>query len=124
MDPAFVDKFRDVVGLYLAPPHRALVLCVDEKPEIPATTHTEPVLPMCPSQPERHTHDNRQAGTTDLFAALDVWPGTVIGRCARRHRSVEFRAFLDQVEASVPGDLDVHLVHDNAATHETKLIQN
>ena len=123
-DPAFVDKVRDVVGLYLAPPHRALVLCVDEKPQIQATSRTARVLPMRPGQPERHTHDYRRAGTTDLFAALDVRAGTVIGRCAQRHRSVEFRAFLDQVEQSVPRDLDVHLVLDNAATHKTKLIHD
>lgn len=123
-DPAFVDKVRDVVGLYLAPPHRAVVLCVDEKPQIQATTRTAPVLPMRPGQLERQTHDYRRAGTTDLFAALDVRAGTVIGRCARRHRSVEFRAFLDQVETSVPKDLDVHLVLDNAATHKTKLIHD
>ena len=123
-DPAFVDKVRDVVGLYMAPPHRAVVLCVDEKPQIQALTGTAPVLPMRPGQPERRTHDYRRQGTTDLFAALDVRSGTVIGRCTRRHRSVEFRAFLDQVEASVPADLDVHLVLDNAATHKTKLIHD
>lgn len=123
-DAAFVDKVRDVVGLYLAPPHRAVVLCIDEKPQIQATTRTAPVLPLRPGQPERQTHDYRRAGTTDLFAALDVRAGRVIGRCARRHRSVEFRAFLDQVEANVPADLDVHLVLDNAATHKTKLIHD
>ena len=123
-DPAFVDKVRDVVGLYMAPPHRAVVLCVDEKPQIQALTGTAPVLPMRPGQPERRTHDYRRQGTTDLFAALDVQTGTVIGRCTPRHRSVEFRAFLDQVEASVPANLDVHLVLDNAATHKTKLIHD
>ncbi|WP_083531010.1 IS630-like element ISMex18 family transposase [Methylobacterium sp. AMS5] len=123
-DPAFVDKVRDVVGLYMAPPHRAVVLCVDEKPQIQALTGTAPVMPMRPGQPERQTHDYRRAGTTDLFAALDVQAGRVIGPCARRHRSIEFRAFLDQVEADVPKDLDVHLVLDNAATHKTKLIHD
>lgn len=121
--PAF-DKVRDVVGLYLAPPHRAIVLCVDEKPQIQATTRTVPVLPLQPGQPERRTHDYRRAGTTDLFAALDVQSGRVIGRCASRHRSVEFHAFIDQVEANVPADLDVHWVLDNAATHKTKLIHD
>lgn len=94
-DPPFIDKVRNVVGLYLAPPHRAVVLCVDEKPQIQATTGTTPVLPLRPGQPERRTHDDRRACTTDLFAALDVQAGRVIARCARRHRSVEFRAFLD-----------------------------
>ena len=123
-DPAFVDKVRDVVGLYMAPPDRALVLCVDEKPQIQAVERTAPVVPMRPGQVERHTHDYRRHGTTDLFAALDVKAGTVIGACKGRHRAVEFRAFLDQVEALVPADLDVHLVLDNAATHKTKIIQD
>jgi transposase len=123
-DPAFVDKVRDVVGLYMAPPDRALVLCVDEKPQIQAVERTAPVLPMRPGQVERHTHDYRRHGTTDLFAALDVKAGTVIGACKERHRAVEFRAFLDQVEAAVPADLDVHLVVDNAATHKTKLVHD
>jgi transposase len=121
-DPAFVDKVRDVVGLYMSPPDHALVLCVDEKPQIQAVERTAPVLPMRPGQPERHTHDYRRHGTTDLFAALDVKTGAVIGACKERHRAVEFRAFLDQVEAAVPTDLEVHLVLDNAATHKTKLV--
>src|SRR5919107_2189246 len=123
-DPAFVDKVRDVVGLYLAPPDRALVLCVDEKPQIQAAQGTAPALPLRPGQAERRTHDCKRHGTTDLFAALDVKAGTVIGTCQRRHRSVEFRAFLDQIEAAVPPDLDVHLVLDNAATHKTRLIHD
>lgn len=123
-DPAFVDKVRDVVGLYMSPPDHALVLCVDEKPQIQAVERTAPVLPMRPGHPERHTHDYRRHGTTDLFAALDVKAGTVIGACKERHRAVEFRAFLDQVEALVPSDLDVHLVVDNAATHKTKLVHD
>src|ERR671928_588973 len=123
-DPAFIDKVRDVVGLYMAPPDRALVLCVDEKPQIQAVERTEPVLPMRPGQPERVTHDYKRHGTTDLFAALDVKAGPVIGACQKRHRSQEFRAFLDQVEAAVPADLDVHLVLDNAATHKTKIIHD
>ena len=123
-DPAFVEKVRDVVGLYMSPPDRALVLCVDEKPQIQAVERTAPVLPMRPGQVERHTHDYKRHGTTDLFAALDVKAGTVIGACKGRHRAVEFRAFLDQVEAVVPADLDVHLVVDNAATHKTKLVQD
>ena len=123
-DPAFVDKVRDVVGLYLNPPDRALVLCVDEKPQIQAVEGTAPVLPMRPGQPERATHDYRRHGTTDLFAALDVRAGTVIGSCKGRHRAAESRTFLDEVEAAVPADLDVHLVLDNAATHKTKLVHD
>jgi transposase len=123
-DPAFVAKVRDVVGLYLAPPERALVLCVDEKPQIQAARGTAPVLPMRPGQPERRTHDYRRHGTTDLFAALDVKAGTVIGRCQRRHRSAEFRAFLDTIEANVPADLEVHVVLANAATHKTRIVQD
>ena len=113
-----------MVGLYLAPPDRALVLCVDEKPQIQAVKRTAPVLPMRPGQPERHTHDYRRRGTTDLFAALDVKAGSVIGRCQRRHRSVEFRAFLDAIEASVPADLEIHVVLDNAATHKTRIVHD
>ena len=123
-DPAFVDKVRDVVGLYLNPPDRALVLCVDEKPQIQAVEGTAPVLPMRPGQVERHSHDYKRHGTTDLFAALDVKAGTVIGACKGRHRATEFRAFLDQVEAAVPADLDVHLVLDNAAIHKTRIVHD
>jgi len=123
-DPAFVAKVRDVVGLYLNPPDRALVLCVDEKPQIQAAQGTAPALPMRPGQTERRTHDYRRHGTTDLFAALDVKAGTVIGACKRRHRSVEFRAFLDRVERSVPPGLEVHLVLDNLQTHKTPLIHD
>ena len=115
-DPAFVEKVRDVVGLYLAPPERALVLCVDEKPQIQAAQGTAPAFPMRPGQAERRTHDYKRHGTTDLFAALDVRAGTVIGACKGRHRAVEFRAFLDQVEAALPADLEVHLVLDNLKT--------
>jgi transposase len=123
-DPAFVEKVRDVAGLYLAPPDRALVLCVDEKPQIQAVQGTAPAFPMRPGQPERRTHDWRRHGTLDLFAALDVKAGTVIGACERRHRSVEFRAFLDRVEAAVPAGLDVHLVLDNLKTHKTRLVHD
>ncbi len=123
-DPAFVEKLRDIVGLYLAPPERALVLCVDEKPQIQAARGTAPAFPMRPGQPERRTHDHKRHGTTDLFAALDVKAGKVIGACKGRHRAVEFRAFLDQVEAAVPADLDVHLVLDNLKTHKTRLVHD
>jgi transposase len=123
-DPLFVEKVRDIVGPYLDPPDRALVLCVDEKPQIQAREPTAPVLPMRPGQVERHTHDSVRHGTTDLFAALDVKVGTVIGACHRRHRSHEFRRFLDTIAANVPAGLDVHLVLDNAATHRAKLIRD
>lgn len=123
-DPAFVEKVRDIVGLYLAPPERALVLCVDEKPQIQAAPGTASSLPMRPGQAERRTHDYRRRGTLDLFAALDVRTGTVIGACERRHRSAEFRAFLDHVEGSVPPGLEVHLVLDNLKTHKTRLIHD
>ena len=123
-DPAFIEKVRDVVGLYLAPPDRALVLCVDEKPQIQAVQGTAPAYPLRPGHAERTTHDYRRQGTLDLFAALDVKAGTVIGRCEGHHRSAEFRAFLDQVEQSVAADLEVHLVLDNLKTHKTKLVHD
>ena len=123
-DPAFVEKVRDIVGLYLAPPERALVLCVDEKPQLQAAQGTAPAFPARPGQPERRTHDYRRHGTLDLFAALDVRAGTVIGACERRHRSIEFRTFLDRVERAVPADLEVHLVLDNLKTHKTRLIHD
>lgn len=121
-DPLFIDKVRDIVGLYLAPPDRALVLCVDEKPQIQATEGTAAVVPMRPGQPERRTHDYVRHGTTDLFAALDVKAGTVIGELHHRHRSTEFRHFLDTVDRNTPPALDLHLVLDNSSTHKTPLI--
>src|ERR1700760_1632138 len=108
-DPLFIDKVRDIVGLYLNPPDRALVLCVDEKSQIQALDRTQPLLPMRPGQLERRTHDYERHGTTSLFAALDVKTGKVIGECHRRHRSAEFRQFLDTIDEAVPGSLDVHL---------------
>ena len=111
-----------VVGLYLDPPDRALVLCVDEKPQIQAAQGTAPAFPMRPGQAERVTHDYKRHGTVDLFAALDVKAGTVVGACKGRHRAVEFRAFLDQVEAAVPAGLDVHLALDNLKTHKARLV--
>ena len=122
-DPLFVEKVRDIVGLYLDPPDRALVMCVDEKTQIQALDRTRPLLPMRPGQAERRTHDYVRHGTTSLFAALDTKTGKVIGRCHKRHRSVEFRKFLDTIEASVPNDLDVHLILDNYGTHKTALIR-
>jgi transposase len=122
-DPLFAEKVRDVVGLYLAPPDRALVLCVDEKSQVQALDRTQPLLPLRPGQAERRTHDYARHGTTSLFAALDAKAGTVIGRCFPRHRAAEFRRFLDEIDANLPPDLDVHLVLDNSATHKTALIK-
>lgn len=122
-DPLFVDKVRDIAGLYMAPPERALVLCVDEKSQIQALDRTQPVLPMRPGKPERRSHDYTRYGTLSLFAALDVATGKVIGKCYPRHRSAEFLKFLREIEANVPDDLDVHLVMDNYATHKTPAIR-
>src|SRR5579863_1256044 len=109
-DPLFIEKVRDIVGLYMNPPDRALVLCVDEKSQIQALDRTQPLLPMRPGQVERRTHDYQRHGTTSLFAALNVATGKVIGECHRRHRSVEFRKFLEPVDAAVPKSMDVHLI--------------
>jgi transposase len=122
-DPFFVEKVRDVVGLYLAPPERALVLCVDEKSQIQALDRTQPVLPMRPGQPERRSHDYTRHGTLSLFAALDIATGKVIGKCFARHRAREFLRFLRKVDGAVPAGLDVHLVMDNYATHKTQAIR-
>jgi transposase len=121
-DPLFIEKVRDIVGLYLHPPDKALVLCVDEKAQIQALDRTQPLLPMRPGQVERRTHDYVRHGTTSLFAALDVRTGQVIGELHRRHRAIEFRKFLNTVDAAVPAALDVHLVLDNYGTHKTPLI--
>ena len=123
-DPDFVAKVRDVVGLYMAPPDRALVLCVDEKSQIQALDRTQPLLPMRPGQVERRSHDYQRHGTTSLFAALDVATGRVIGKCFARHRAAGFRRFLDEVEAHVPSDVEVHLVMDNYATHKAPTVRN
>src|SRR5216683_7427400 len=123
-DPDFVAKVRDVVGLYVAPPAHAVVLCVDEKSPIQALDRSQPMLPMRPGQAARRSHDYTRHGTTSLFAALDIATGRVIGKCYPRHRATEFRKFLDEIEANVPRDLDIHLVMDNYATHKTPLIRN
>jgi DDE superfamily endonuclease len=117
-DPDFVAKVRDVVGLYVSPPQHAVVLCVDEKSQIQALDRSQPMLPMRPGQPARRSHDYTRHGTTSLFAALDIATGKVIGKCYSRHRAAEFRKFLDEIEATVPRHLDVHLVMDNYATHK------
>jgi len=121
-DPLFIEKVRDIVGLYLDPPHHAVVLCVDEKAQIQALDRTQPLLPMRPGQVERRTHDYTRHGTTSLFAALDVKTSRVISQFHRRHRSAEFRQFLDAIEAAVPRELDVHLILDNYGTHKTPII--
>jgi transposase len=131
-DPQFIEKVRDIVGLYLDPPDKALVICVDEKSQIQALDRTQPLLPMRPGQVERRSHDYERHGTTTLFAGFiaaataktPVKPGTVIGQCMPRHRAREFRRFLDEVERNVPDGLDIHVVMDNASTHKTKLIRD
>ena len=122
-DPLFIDKVRDIVGLYLNPPDRALVLCVDEKSQIQALERTAPMLPLRPGQVERRTHDYKRHGTTSLFAALNTRTGVVLGKTFHRHRAQEFRQFLDLIEHNVPAQLDVHLILDNSSTHKTAAIQ-
>ncbi|MFD8197290.1 IS630 family transposase [Streptomyces wuyuanensis] len=122
-DPLFVDKVRDVVGLYLDPPERALVLCVDEKSQIQALDRSQPVLPMMPGVPERRSHDYVRAGTTTLFAALDTATGKVIGSLHRRHRATEFKKFLIKLDREVPRELDVHLILDNYVTHKVPAVK-
>jgi transposase len=121
-DPLFIEKVRDIVGLYLNPPDKALVLCVDEKSQIQALQRTAPLLPRRPGQIERRTHDYTRHGTTSLFAALDVKSGAVIGECHTRHRAREFRCFLNTIDTNVPADLDVHLILDNYGTHKAPTI--
>ena len=122
-DPLFVAKVRDVVGLYLNPPERAVVLCVDEKSQIQALDRTAPILPMLPGTPARATHDYKRAGTSSLYAALDLATGKVIGRLHARHRAIEFKKFLVTIDREVPDDLAVHLVLDNSSTHKTPAIR-
>jgi transposase len=122
-DPHFEDKVRDVVGLYLNPPERALVFSVDEKSQIQALDRTAPILPLRPGIPERQTHDYKRHGTTTLFAAMNILNGKVIGACLPRHRSREFLKFLRQLEAQVPADLQIHLIVDNASTHKSAEVQ-
>jgi transposase len=124
-DPFFVEKVRDVVGLYLSPPQRAIVLSVDEKSQVQALDRTQPLLPLGPGQAERHTHDYARHGTTSLFAALDVATGKVIGKCYRRHRQQEFVRFLEEVDAAIPEEdgVAVHLVMDNYGTHKAPRVR-
>ncbi|MFC1851450.1 IS630 family transposase [candidate division CSSED10-310 bacterium] len=122
-DPYFIEKIRDLVGIYLNPPERAAVFCVDEKSQIQALDRTQPLLPMTPGVVERQTHNYIRHGTTTLFAALNYKTGEVIGKCYTQHRSVEFRKFLDLIDKSVPEELDIHLILDNYGTHKAALIQ-
>jgi transposase len=122
-DPQFVAKVRDVVGLYLNPPERAVVLCVDEKSQIQALDRTAPILPMLPGTPQRATHDYKRSGTSSLYAALDLTTGNVIGSLHSRHRAIEFKKFLQTLDKEVPAELDVHLVLDNSSTHKTPAIK-
>lgn len=123
-DPLLIEKIRDIVGLYLNPPAHAAVFCVDEKPQIQALDRTQPLLPMQPGQVERRTHDYKRHGTTTLFAALNAKTSDVITQFHQRHRSAQFREFLDLIEAQVPRQLDVHIIMDNYSTHKTPLIRN
>lgn len=122
-DPHFVEKLRDVVGLYLNPPEHALVLSVDEKSQIQALDRTQPLLPLRPGLPARQTHDYKRHGTTTLFAALNMLDGKVIGRCLRRHRSQEFVRFLKKIDQETPADLDLHLIVDNYSTHKSPVVK-
>lgn len=122
-DPLFVEKVRDVVGLYIAPPERAIVLCVDEKSQVQALDRTQPIFPMRPGVPERQTHDYTRHGTTSLFAVLDVATGKIIGACHRRHRHEEFLRFLRRIDVEVPKGMAVHLVLDNYGTHKTPAVR-
>jgi transposase len=122
-DPLFIEKVRDIVGLYLSPPVKAMVLCVDEKSQIQALDRTQPVLPMMPGMPEKRTHDYMRHGTTTLFAALDIATGQVLGQLHRRHRASEFLQFVRHVDSQVPTGLDVHLVMDNYGTHKTAAVR-
>jgi transposase len=122
-DPWFIDKVRDITGLYLNPPDRAIVLCVDEKSQVQALDRTQPLLPLAPGQVERRTHDYVRHGTTSLFAALNVATGEVIGACHRKHRHQEFLKFLNTMEAQLPKDRKIHIIMDNYATHKTPKVK-
>lgn len=122
-DPQLIEKVRDIVGLYMNPPDHAVVFCVDEKSQIQALDRTQPLLPMRPGQAERRTHDYKRHGTTSLFAALELKTSRVIGQLHRRHRSTEFRKFLDRIEAQAPAEREIHIIADNYSTHKTALIR-
>ena len=122
-DPQFVEKVRDIVGLYMNPPDRAIVLCVDEKSQVQALNRTQPILPLAPGVPARQTHDYQRHGVTSLFAALDVASGVTISNCYRRHRHQEFLRFLNDIDANLPGRFEIHLVMDNYGTHKVNKVR-
>jgi len=124
-DPQFIDKVRDVVGLYLNPPERAIVLCIDEKSQVQALDRSQPLLPMTCNSPERHTHDYARNGTTSLYSALNVATGEVIGKCSRRHRASDFLRFMNQVDKAIPEEegVELHVVMDNASSHKTDAVK-
>ena len=122
-DPQFVEKVRDIVGLYMNPPDRAIVLCVDEKSQVQALNRTQPILPLAPGVPARQSHDYERHGVTSLFAALDVASGVTISNCYRRHRHQEFLRFLNDIDANLPRRFDVHLVMDNYGTHKVRKVK-
>src|SRR5947208_2021038 len=122
-DPQFVEKVRDIVGLYMNPPDRAIVLCVDEKSQVQALNRTQPILPLGPGVPARQSHDYERHGVTSLFAALDVATGVTISNCYRRHRHQEFLRFLSDIDANLPAGFDVHLIMDNYGTHKVSKVQ-
>jgi transposase len=122
-DPQFVEKVRDIVGLYLNPPDRAIVLCVDEKSQVQALNRTQPILPLAPGVPARQSHDYERHGVTSLFAAMDVASGVTISSCYRRHRHQEFLRFLTEIDANLPSAFDVHLVMDNYGTHKVAKVR-
>ena len=122
-DPLLIEKVRDIVGLYLQPPAHAVVLCVDVKPQIQALDRTAPLLPLQPGQVERRTHDYQRHGTTSLYAALNAHTGEVVGETFSRQRAREFRRFLNQIDATVPAELDIHVILDNASVHKSALIR-
>jgi transposase len=123
-DPQFVEKVRDIVGLYLNPPDRAVVVCLDEKSQVQALNRTEPILPLAPGVPARQSHDYERHGVTSLFAAMDVASGVTISTCHRRHRHQEFLRFLNQIDENLPAGVDIHLVMDNYGTHKVSKVRN
>src|SRR3984885_14837931 len=123
-DPQFVEKVRDIVGLYMNPPDHAIVLWVDEKSQVQALNRTQPILPLAPGVPARQSHDYERHGVTSLFAAMDVASGVTISNCYRRHRHQEFLRFLDEIEGNLPSGLEVHLVMDNYGTHKVAKVKS
>ena len=122
-DPQFIEKVWDIVGLYMNPPDRAIVLCVDEKSQVQALNRTQPILLLAPGVPTRQSHDYERHGVTSLFAALDMASGVTISNCYRRHRHQEFLRFLNDIDANLPGGFDVHLVTDNYGTHKVAKVR-